>query len=365
MSVGIMDLAVSVAVALLARGAPSDSVARPIGPSVIASFHLKLPEAPDAIVPSTDGKVWIVSNAAQAFIQVDSLTGTQSTYKYDKGGASVRAAVAGDDGSLWYLDFLNTETIWRIGRFGEFSALPPAQPMQVWAQDLATLDGTSGMATVTSKDELLPFSAHGAGTPIPIPKENGGAWEIALARDGTIWWTRYGGVDWRTSAGTFGSADFASEPSAAHLRACDGAAATMGWTQDQGRHSDDYRITWIDTNGHVRGVRRWPAPPPPTPQAEPTGLRVPVVGCGLCGRFLTHAPPRRSIGLLACTPSTAWVQIDDSLDWLATDGSIKPFDLGLLVAGYAGIDDGSAFPDAPRVWVYSVKAQRLVELLMR
>lgn len=353
-------LACITAIVLLAGSNQTvNPVHAPLRPTVVASYSLRLGEAPDAVVVSNDGHIWVASNAAGAFIQMDTLTGAQSTYRYDKGGAIVTDAVAGNDGSLWYLDGLNTEDIWRVGRDGRFSGISLGDPGHVMAGALASRNGASAIATEPAQNQLLPFDDRGTGAPIAVPREDGSPWSIARSTDGTIWWSRYRGIDWRTSVGRFGSAEV---PDVSYLAACGTSAATLAWMHDAGHHRDDYRLSWIDTGGHVAEVRRWPAPPP-TPTPRPTLLKVGVTTCGMCGG-IAHMPPRRSIGLVYCTPSTAWVQIGDSLTWLEASGKIRSFDLGQLIAG---ADDEAAadFPDAPRVWLYSVKSQGLVELELR
>jgi hypothetical protein len=349
-------------VALTAASVPTYASTPPPQPAVVASYRLALKEAPDAIVPSNDGHVWIASNAAQAFIRIDALTGAQSTYHYDKGGASVEDAAAGDSGSLWYLDGLNTEDIWRIESDGRFGGIPVGDPGKVRASTVASINGDHAIATISPRNELIPFDSSGLAKPISLPAKYVSPGIITVSADSTAWFTINGGIAWRTPSNTFGSTTVAD---VAYLTACgDSSAATMSWTGDPRQHADDYRITWVDTAGGARSARRWPAPPPPSPNPRPSLHSISVVTCGMCGGIVVRRP-QRSLQLLRCTPSTAWVQIDERLDWLASNQEIRSFDLGALIS--EGVDDQAAaeFPDAQHVWVYSVKSQRLVEIQLR
>lgn len=353
-------LAAATLAAVATSGHETDSVRLPAGPSVVTSYSLRLKEAPDEIIASNDGHVWVVSNAAGAFIQIDVLTGARSSYKFDKGGAVVTHAVAGDDGSLWYLDGLNTEDIWRIGSDGDFRGVTFRDSTHVLATALASNDGGE-TAAILSSGVLMTFDEHGPLEYYALPQVYHGRGPLALSADGTIWFGRDDGIAWRTPENAFNSADVGDE---SDLTACGGhAAAALSWMTDPHHHVDDYRISWIDAGGRSQSVRRWPAPPPPTPASKPT-YHAQVVSCGICGGGLTRMPPHRSRRLLSCTPTTAWVQIDDSLDWLASNGDIRSFRLSDLI-GSGGEVQPNDFPDAPRVWVYSVESQQLVELQLR
>lgn len=332
--------------------------------SVVADHPLVLKEAPDSIVVADDGDVWVASNSLQAFVRMDPDSGNFEKHPYANGGAIVLGATAGDRGSLWYLDGLNNMVVWRIDRFGLVRSVSLGGTDRGPPSGLGSIAGSTD-ATTIFRNTLVKFDEAGPREMTPMPTGHMSGGPIAIAADRTTWFSTYSGstgIGWLTASGLY---DFASTPQVSGLVACSGSgAAYLSWERGPGAHADDYVIGWLSNSGSQQSVRRWPAP---SPTPTPGRLRIipDTSTCGLCGGGLTKLPPRRSLGLLACTASTAWVQIDDRLDRLQPDGKVESFDLHSL------LDGSDVPPESPNaatpqpVWIYSVAMQRLIELALR
>lgn len=356
------------ATALVALGATAcaSAIGAPVRPmiEVIGDEPLALSEAPDAIVVASDGAVWVASGPLQAFVRESPGTDRFHEFPYTNGGAAVMSAAAGDGGAVWFLDGLNTEAVWRVDPDGAYSHVTLQGQARRNAAGLGAGD-RSGRAAAILGDTLVRFGDDGSQQIWPIPGGYAPGGPIATGADGTTWFTTYdgdAGVGWLAPDGLF---DFAPSTNASYLIACaNTGAAYLSWNRESGAHVDDYSIGWVTEAGVQTHVRRWPAPTP-TPAPVATRFRYPLaVTCGLCGAPMTPSP-RPSRALLACTSNTAWVQIDERLDRLEADGTIRSFDLASVLAGSVATADAPASNAAQTVWLYSVKSQRLIGLVVR